>query len=105
MSQFEVVRSDVEGWDVRRSGETQALSNYATRELAEEAARKQQDVEDRSGGTADAIDVRQDVFSEGPNEDLNVKKTAIGVGTVAIAVIVLMVVIALIVVLTGVASG
>ena len=78
MSDFEVVRSDVEGWDVRRTGENQALSNYATRELAEQAARKQQEVEHKSGGTADAIDVRQDVFSEGPEEDLDVKKTAIG---------------------------
>ena len=36
MSDFEVVRSDVEGWDVRRTGEAQALSNYPTRELAEQ---------------------------------------------------------------------
>ena len=83
MSEFEVVRSDVEGWDVRRTGEKQALSNYATRELAEEAARKEQDVEGRSGGTADAIDVRQDVFSEGPGEDLNVKRTLLTVAAIA----------------------
>ena len=77
MSNFEVVRSEVDGWDLRRSGEAQALSNYATRELAEEAARKQQDAEDSSGGTADAIDVRQDVFSKGPEEDVDIRKTAL----------------------------
>ncbi len=104
MSKFEVVRSEVDGWDVRRTGEAQALSNYPTRELAEAAARKQQEAEDASGGTADAIDVRQDVFSEGPEEELNAKKTLFGVGAVLIGVIVLIVVVALIVVATGVTS-
>lgn len=105
MSAFEVVRSDVEGWDVRRTGEQQALSNYATRELAEEAARKQQAAEDRSGGTADAIDVRQDVFSEGPEEDLDVKKTILGVSAVAVGVILLIAVVAILIVVTGVTDG
>jgi len=105
MSDFEVVRSDVEGWDVRRSGETQALSNFPTRELAEEAARKEQDVEGRTGGTADAIDVRQDIFSEGPEEDLNVKKTILGVSAVAVGVILLIAVVAILIVVTGVTNG
>lgn len=104
MSEFEVVRSDVAGWDVRRSGEKQALSNYATKELAEQAARKEQDVEGRSGGTADAIDIRQDIFSEGPEEDLDVRKTALGVGVVMVAVIVLIVLAALFVVITGITN-
>lgn len=104
MSKFEVVRSDVDGWDVRRVGEAQALSNYETRELAEEAAEKQQAAEDRSGGDSDAIDVRQDVFSEGPEEDLNPKKTFIGMGSVMIGVILLIIVIAAIVAITGVGS-
>ena len=101
MTQFEVVRSDVDGWDVRRVGEAQALSNYPTRELAEEAARRQQDAEDRSGSDADAIDVRQDVFSEGPEEDLNPKRTFLGMGAVMIGVIALLVIVALIVALTN----
>lgn len=105
MSDFEVVRSDVEGWDVRRSGEAQALSNYPTRELAEEAARKQQEVEHRSGGTADAIDVRQDVFSEGPEEELDAKKTLIGTGTVMLGVILLIALVAVFVVVSGVGDG
>jgi Uncharacterized protein conserved in bacteria (DUF2188) len=105
MSEFEVVRSEVEGWDVRRSGEKQALSNYATRELAEEAARKEQEVEGRSGGTADAIDVRQDIFSEGPEEDLDVRKTILGVSAVLIGVILLIAVVAILIVVTGVTNG
>jgi hypothetical protein len=104
MGDFEVVRSDVDGWDVRRVGEAQALSNYPTRELAEEAARREQDAEARSGGSPDAIDVRQDVFSEGPEEDLNPKKTFLGMGAVMIGIILLIVVVALIVVATGAGS-
>lgn len=104
MSKFEVVRSDVDGWDVRRVGEAQALSNYETRELAEEAARRQQDAEDRSGGDADAIDVRQDVFSEGPEEDVNPKKTFLGMSAVMLGVILLIIIIAVIVATTGVGS-
>ncbi len=102
MSDFEVVRSDVEGWDVRRTGEAQALSNYPTRELAEQAARKQQEAEHHSGGTADSIDVRQDVFSEGPDEELHVKRTLLTVAAIAFAVILLIAVVAILVVTTGI---
>jgi hypothetical protein len=102
MSDFEVVRSDVEGWDVRRTGEAQALSNYPTRELAEQAARKQQEAEHQSGGTADAIDVRQDVFSEEPDEELNVKRTMLGVVAITAGVILLIAIVAVFVVVTGV---
>ena len=102
MSDFEVVRSDVEGWDVRRTGEAQALSNYATRELAEEAARRQQEAEHHSGGTADAIDVRQDVFSEGPDEELNVKRTLLTVAAIAIGIALLIAIVAIFVVTTGI---
>jgi hypothetical protein len=104
MGEFEVVRSDVDGWDVRRVGEAQALSNFPTRELAEEAARKEQEAEHRSGSGSDAIDIRQDVFSEGPEEDLDAKKTLIGAGAVMIGVIVLIIVISVIVAVTGIAS-
>ena len=101
MSEFEVVRSDVEGWDVRRVGEAQALSNYATKELAEEAAQKQQDAEDATGSSSHHVDVRQDVFSEGPEEDLDAKRTLLGMGAVVVGVILLIVVIAVIVSVTG----
>jgi hypothetical protein len=102
MADFEVVRSDVDGWDVRRVGEAQALSNFPTREMAEEAARLEQEAEHRSGGGSDAIDVRQDVFSEGPEEELNAKKTLMGAGAVMIGVIILIVVISVLVATTGI---
>jgi len=94
VSEFEVVRSDVDGWDVRRVGEAQALSNHPTKEQAEEAARLQ-------GGDADEIDVRQDVFSDGPEEDLDAKKTFLGMGLVMLGVIALIVVVAAIIALTN----
>ena len=56
---------------MRRNGRGPGLSNYPTRELAEAGGTQ------AAGGRApqraalrDSIDVRQDVFSEGPEEDL-----------------------------------
>lgn len=94
MSEFEVVRSNVDGWDVRRAGESQALSNHPTREQAEEAVR-------RHGSEGKEVDVREDVFSEGPEEDLDVKSTLITSTAVLVGVIGLMVAAALIVALTN----
>ncbi len=106
MSDFEVVRSDVEGWDVRRTGEKQALSNYrdprARRRGGPQGSRRPSI---GAGGTADAIDVRQDVFSEGPEEDLDVKKTILGVSAVLVGVILLIAVVAILIVVTGVTNG
>jgi hypothetical protein len=98
MSDFEVVRSDVDGWDVRRVGEAQALTNHATREEAEAAAAQH-------GGDADAIDVRQDVFSEGPEEEIDAKKTFLGMGAVMVGVILLIVIIAALVSITSFGVG
>ena len=100
MSTFEVVRSSVEGWDVRRVGEAQALSNFATRELAEQAARIENEREGEAGD-ADAIDIRQDVFSEAPGEDLSVKRTLLMVAAIVIFMIALIAVVSLIVSETG----
>ena len=100
MSDFEVVRSDVEGWDVRRTGEAQALSNYPTRELAERAAHRQQQAEHH--GVDTGIDVRQDVFSEGPEEGVNVRRTILTVAAIAITMILLIAIVAIFVVTTGI---
>lgn len=88
----EVVKSDIDGWDVRREGESQALSNHPTKEQAEEAARLH-------GGEGDAVDAREDVSSETPADDLNMGM-AINVAAVTIGVIGLIVVVSLIVALT-----
>jgi len=104
MSDFIVVKSDVDGWDVRREGEEQALTNHATREEAEEAAKVQQEVEEQSGDGSGAVDVRQGPFSDGPGDDLNPKSAFLTFGTMMIAVIVLLVVIAIIVAATSFGS-
>lgn len=105
MSEFEVVKSEVDGWDVRRAGEKQALTNHATREEAEEAARVQQEVEDRSGSGAAPVDVRQGPLAGGDDgDDLDHKRVALTFGMMMTAVIVLIVVIALIVALTRIGS-
>lgn len=100
MSQFEVVRSHVSGWDVRRAGEPEALTNHAERIDAEAAAARQQELENEVGD-AEAIDVRKDVFSENPEEELNVARTAIGTGAMILALIALIAVVGAVVALTG----
>jgi hypothetical protein len=37
--EFEIVPDEIDGWDVKKRDEEQALSNHATRETAEQAAR------------------------------------------------------------------
>ncbi len=105
MSEFEVVKSDVDGWEVRRRGEEQALTNHATREEAEAAAKIEQGVEDDMGSGSGAVDVRQGPFSSGKDgDDLDQKKVAITFGTMMTAVIVLVIVIAVIVAVTQIGS-
>ena len=60
----------------------------------------QAEAEAVSGDDADAVDIRQDVFSEGPEEDLDAKKTLLSTGAVAIGVILLIIVISLLVSIT-----
>lgn len=49
---IKVVRNEVDGWDVVREDEDSAMSNHATREDAEEAARIRAE-EDRVGDAGD----------------------------------------------------
>ena len=105
MSEFEVVKSDVDGWEVRRRGEEQALTNHATREEAEEAAKIEEGLEDDMGSGSGPVDVRQGPFSSGKDgDDLDQKRVAITFGAMMTAVIVLVIVIALIVALTRIGS-
>ena len=101
MSEYEVVKSDVDGWDVRRKGESQALTNHATKELAEEAAKVEQEVEEKVGDGSAAVDVRQGPFSDGPGDELDAKRTLLSAGVVLGAVIALIVIISLVVSLTN----
>ncbi len=93
MSEFEVVRSEIDGWDVRRVGEAQALSNHATREEAEEAARLE------NGGRP--VEVHADVYSEPPVEEINKARMVLTVAAVALTMILLIAVIGYVVSVTG----
>jgi hypothetical protein len=105
MSDFEVVKSDVDGWDVRRAGEEQALTNHATREEAEAAAKIEEGLEDDMGSGSGPVDVRQGPFSSGKDgDDLDQKRVALTFGTMMIAVILLIIVIAVIVAVTRIGS-
>ena len=44
--EFEVVPDEIDGWDVKKRDEEQALSNHATRESGERAARLRGDREE-----------------------------------------------------------
>ena len=101
MSDYEVVRSDVEGWDVRRVGEAQALSNYATRELAEQAAQREQDAESFGASSSHPIEVHGDVYSEAPEEELNVRRTVLTAALILLTMILLIAVIAIVTTTTG----
>lgn len=102
MTEFEVSKSDVDGWDVRRKGEAQALTNHATREEAEAAAKIEQEVDDQMGSGGDAVDVRQGPFSDAEGSDeLDAKRTLLSAGAVLIGVIALIVIVSLVVALTN----
>ncbi len=101
MSDYEVVRSDVEGWDVRRVGQTEALSNYATRELAEQAAQREQDAESFGASASHPVEVHAELHSEGPEEELNVRRTLLIVVAIALTMIALIAVIAIVTTTTG----
>lgn len=88
----EVVRSEVDGWDVRREGEAQALSNHPTKEQAEKAA-------SLHGDEGQTVDAREDITSETPAGDLN-KGMAINATAIIVGVIVLIAAISLLVALT-----
>lgn len=105
MSEFEVVKSDVDGWEVRRQGEEQALTNHATREEAEEAVKIQQGLEDDMGSGSGPVDVRQGPLSSGKDgDDLDQKRVALTFGAMMTAAIMLIIVVALIVALTRIGS-
>lgn len=101
MSDYEVVRSDVEGWDVRRVGETQALSNYPTRELAEQAAQREQDAESFGASSPHPVEVHSELHSEAPEEELNLRRVLLIAGLIALTMIVLIAVIAIVTTSTG----
>jgi hypothetical protein len=100
-AEFEIVPDSVDGWDVVKRGESQSLSNHATRAEAEEAARRRGDLEQ-----ADAVevDVREDEVHGIDEESRGMRIAFFSLGGLLITVLALIVVIALIASLTGFGS-
>ncbi len=98
---YEVVRSDVEGWDVRRVGESEAIANYPTRELAERAAQRDQHAENLGGSNPHPVEVHAELHSKGPEEELNVRRVVLIAGLILLTMITLIAVIAIVTTTTG----
>lgn len=95
--EFEIVPDEVDGWDVRKADEEQALSNHATRELAEAAARQR--------GEEEAAEIRvivnENVVHRMDPEERGVKTAFLALAGLLLAVTVLLVVVSLVGALTG----
>jgi Uncharacterized protein conserved in bacteria (DUF2188) len=89
--EFEVVPDEVDGWDVKKRGEVQALSNHPTRELAEEAARLR-------GKEEEADDVRITVDEKAVH---HVDDESRGVRTTVVALVGLLALITLLIVVVS----
>lgn len=100
-AEFEVVPDQVDGWDVIKRGESQALSNHPTREEAEEAARRR-----GSGEQADEVevDVREDRVHGLDEDERGMRVAFFSLGGLLVAIALLIAVIALVASLTGFGS-
>src|SRR4051794_19881568 len=98
MNAFEVLPSEAGGWDVVSSGDGMALSNHATRESAERAAKIRAE-EEHSSMSVNPNEVH------GIDDDARGMRTAlIALGVLFLAVLILLVVLALTGSLTGFGS-
>jgi hypothetical protein len=100
-AEFEVVPDQVDGWDVIKRGESQSLSNHATREEAEEAARLR-----GSGEQAEQVEVevREDEVHGIDDDSRGTRVAFFSLGGLLVTAAVLIAVIALISALTGFGS-
>ena len=98
MSALEVQPSEAGGWDVVRSGDGMALSNHASRESAERAAKIRADEEDSS------VSVNPNELHEVDDEAKGMRTAFLALGLLSLAVVILLVVLALTGSLTGFGS-
>jgi Uncharacterized protein conserved in bacteria (DUF2188) len=91
--EFEIVPDEVGGWDVIKRGEEQALSNHATREAAEEAARLRAEEEQADGGR---VIVREDAVHHIDDESRGMRPAFLALGALLLLITLLIVVISLI---------
>jgi hypothetical protein len=98
MKALEVVPSEAGGWDVVRTGEGMALSNHASREGAERAAKIRAEEEHTS------MSVDPNKVHEIDDEASGVRTALIALGVLSLAVVILLIALALTGSLTGFGS-
>lgn len=88
--EFEIVPDEVDGWDVKKRGEEQTLSNHATRASAVEAARLRGE---REQAEDVVVDVKENAVHRIDDEDRGMRSTfayllgLLGVVTILVVVI------------------
>ncbi len=99
--EFEIVPDAVDGWDVTKAGENQALSNHSSRRAAEAAARLRGREEQ-----ADEIKVstKRDSVHEIDEESRGMRTTFLAIGGLLLLVAILIVVVSLLGSTTGFGS-
>jgi hypothetical protein len=99
-----VVRNEIDGWDVIRDDERVALSNHATREDAEAAARMRADEEGLSANGDDPVIVAGQTVHGIDDTRLGMRPAILALGGLLVAVTLLLIVLALTGSLTGFGS-
>ena len=91
--ELEVVPDEIDGWDVKKRDEEQALSNHATRESAEQAARLRGD---REEADEVRVSVREDAVHHVDDEERGVRPAFAYLLGLLVLVTILIVVVSLI---------
>jgi hypothetical protein len=100
--EFEILPDEIDGWDVRKMGEEQALSNHPTRGQAELAARLRGEEEE---ATDIRITVNERAVHHLDDDTSGVRPAFLYLGGLLLAVVVLIAVLALVGSLTGFGAG
>jgi hypothetical protein len=100
--EFEVLPDEVDGWDVRKMGEEQALSNHPTKEQAELAARLRGEEEEASDVR---ITVNERTVHHLDDDTRGVRPAFLYLGGLLLGVVLLIAVLALVGSLTGFGAG
>jgi hypothetical protein len=102
---LKVVRNEVDGWDVIREGEDEAISNHVDRATAEAAAQMRADEEGiGEGDDEEAVVVRKDEVHGIDDTRQGMRPAFLALGGLLIAVTILVIILALTGSLTGFGS-
>jgi cytochrome c-type biogenesis protein CcmH/NrfG len=100
--EFEVLPDEVDGWDLRKAGEEQALSNHRTREQAELAARLRGEEEE---ATDVRVTVNERTVHQLDDDTSGVRPAFLYLAALLAGIVLLIAVLALVGSLTGFGAG